>query len=95
MYELLVERHLFNTEAKCHWTEEDDHLVQMLEMINTLQYPVGMLNSAKRCEEFFDESDCLIIMYLLTRRRFETDPRIEIYIIRENNDICECRINQA
>jgi hypothetical protein len=74
MYELLVGRHLFNTEAKRHWTEEDDHLAQMLEMTNTLRFPMEMLNSAKRREEFFDESGCSTIVYLLTRRRFETNP---------------------
>ena len=74
MFELLVGRYLFNTEAKSHWTEEDDQLAQMLEMTNTLQYPIEMVNSAKRREEFFDESGCSTIVYLLTRRGFETDP---------------------
>jgi len=74
MYEFLVGRHLFTTEAKHHWTKEDDHLAQMLEMTNTFRYPTEMLNSAKRREEFFDESGYSTIVYLLTRRRFETDP---------------------
>ena len=68
MYELLVGRHLFNTEAKRNCTEEDDHLAPILEMINKLRNPIEMLNSAKRHEEFFDESGCSTIIYLLIRR---------------------------
>jgi hypothetical protein len=55
MYELLIGRHLFNTEAKTHWTEEDDHLAQMLEITNTASFPVDM-RAGKRGDEFFNET---------------------------------------
>ena len=81
MYELVVGKHLFNTEAKSHWTEEDDHLAQMLEMTNTARYPMEMVNSAKRREEFFNESGWATINCSLTSRRFETDPWIKVYVL--------------
>jgi hypothetical protein len=42
MYELLIGRHLFNTEAKTHWTEEDDHLAQILEITDTASFPADL-----------------------------------------------------
>ena len=95
MFELLVGRYLFNTEAKSHWTEEDDQLAQMLEMTNTLQYPIEMVNSAKRREELFNESGCTTIIYSLTSRRFEADPWVEIYILRKDTDKVERQFKRA
>jgi hypothetical protein len=95
MFELLVGRHLFNTEAKSRWTEKDDYLAQMLEMTNTLQYPIEVVTSAKSREEFFNESGCATIIYSLISRRFEADPWIKIYIIRKDTDKVECWFKRA
>ena len=55
MFELLIRKHLFNAEAKTHWTEEDDHLAQMLEITEEIQFSEDMRHREKRSAEFFDD----------------------------------------
>jgi hypothetical protein len=46
---------LFNAEAKSNWTEEDDHLAQILEVLSTtFKYPEHM-RAGKGGAEFFNE----------------------------------------